>query len=312
MRYGVGVDLGGTSVKMGLFTSSGELLESWSIKTDRSDNGKNILRDIAKSVSVKLAMKGIDKKQVDGLGIGIPGAVRRGVVDKCINIGWGYVDIVKELEPLCGIKVYVENDANTAALGEFKVGTGADYNGIVFLTLGTGVGGGIISDGRIIQGFSGYGGEVGHMRVNYDETERCNCGACGCLEQYTSSTGIRRLALKRLKESDEESTLREYKDDLTTKDIFHEAEENGDKIAGEAIDYAMKMLGRACGNMCHVVNPEAVIMGGGVTNAGDFLLKKAKKEFDKNVKYIAGDTKICLASLGEKAGIYGAFYLTKM
>ena len=312
MRYGIGVDLGGTSIKMGLFTSNGDIVDSWSIKTDVSDNGKNILIDIAKSVSVKLAMKGIDKKQVDGLGIGVPGAVSRGIVDKCINIGWDKVDIVKELEPLCGIKVYADNDANTAALGEYKCGTGADYDGIVFLTLGTGVGGGIIYDGKIIQGFSGYGGEVGHIKVNYDETEPCNCGTCGCLEQYASSTGIRRMALRRLSQGDEESSLRKYGEELTTKDIFIEAEENGDKVANEVIDYAMEMLARACADICHVVNVEAVIIGGGVANAGDFLIDKVRKEFETKVKYIAGDTKICLASLGEKAGIYGAFYLTKM
>ena len=312
MRYGIGVDLGGTTVKMGLFTSNGDMVDSWSINTDTSNNGRNILIDIAKSVSVKLAMMGIDKKQVDGLGIGIPGAVSHGVVDKCINLGWGKVDVVNELEPLCGLKVYADNDANTAALGEYKCGTVADFDGIVFLTLGTGVGGGIINEGRIIQGFSGYGGEVGHIKVNYDETEQCNCGGCGCIEQYASSTGIRRMALERLSESDEESTLRDYGDKLTTKDIFHEAEVNGDKIANETIDYAMKMLGRACADICHVVNPEAVIIGGGVANAGDFLLKKVDREFHERMGYIAGDTKICLASLGEKAGIYGAFYLTKM
>lgn len=312
MRYGIGVDLGGTSVKMGLFTSNGDIVENWSIKTDTSNNGKNILIDIAKSVSVKLAMRGIDKKQVDGLGIGIPGAVSHGVVDKCVNIGWKEVDVVGELEPLCGLKVYADNDANIAALGEYKCGTGADYEGIVFLTLGTGVGGGIINEGKIIQGYSGYGGEVGHIKVNYDETEKCSCGECGCLEQYASSTGIRRLALRRLRDGEEESSLRKYKEELTTKDIFTEAEANGDKVANEVIDYAMEMLGRALVDICHVVNPEAVIIGGGVANAGDFLIEKARNGFQGKMQHIPGDTKICLASLGEKAGIYGAFYLTKM
>lgn len=310
MRYRVGVDLGGTAIKMGLFTAKGELLDYWSIKTDTSDNGKRILIDIAKSVSVKLAMKGIDKKQVEGLGIGIPGSVNHGVVDKCINLGWGMVNVEKELGTLSGLKVFAENDANTAALGEYEAGSGSMYSSIVFMTLGTGVGGGLIIDGKIIQGFCGCGGEIGHITVNPNEKLSCNCGKKGCLEQYTSATGIRRIALEMLEDSKDDSSLRAYGDSITTKEVFEEAKK-GDTIANKAIDYSMEILARVASNICHVTNPEAVILGGGVANAGEFLIDKIKDRFEEGNIYISGDTKICLASLGEKAGIYGAIYLIK-
>lgn len=310
MRYGVGVDLGGTLVKIGLFGGRGDLLDCWSIKTDKSNNGKNILIDIAKSVSVKLAMKGIDKKQVDGLGIGIPGAVTKGVVDKCINLGWGKVDVEKELGTLCGLKVYADNDANVAALGEYEGGSGSQYSSIILMTLGTGVGGGVIIDGKIVQGFCGCGGEIGHITVNPKESLYCNCGKKGCLEQYASATGIRRIALNKLENSRKESSLREYGEDLTTKDIFDEAKK-GDKLANEVVDFSTEILARTASNICYVFNPEAVILGGGVANAGDFLLDKIRDKFDAGNIYISGDTKICLASLGEKAGIFGAYYLIK-
>ncbi len=310
MRYRVGVDLGGTAIKMGLFTNKGELLDCWSIKTNTSNNGEKILIDIAKSVSVKLAMKGIDKKQVEGLGIGIPGSVNHGIVDKCINLGWGSINIEKELGTLSGLKVYAENDANVAALGEYEGGSGSKFSSILFMTLGTGVGGGLIIDGKIIQGFCGCGGEIGHITVNPDEKLSCNCGKKGCLEQYTSATGIRRIALEMLDEDKEESSLREYGNELTTKDIFDEAKK-GDIIANKVVDYSMTILARVASNICHVVNPEAVILGGGVANAGEFLIDKIEDKFNKGNIYISGDTKICLASLGEKAGIYGACYLVK-
>lgn len=308
MRYTVGVDLGGTAVKMALFTLSGDMTDYWTIPTDRTNNGENILTDIARSVSVKLTLMGIDKKQVTSLGIGIPGAMKRGVVDKCINLGWGSVNVVSELSTLCGLKVYADNDANVAALGEYKAGFNESYKSILMITLGTGVGGGLIEEGRIISGHTGYGGEIGHMRVRYDETEVCKCGKCGCLEQYASATGIRRLALKYLSESDTKSALRLYADDITCKDVFDEAIK-GDEIALKSVDTSMNILGHALANICHVFNPEAVIIGGGVAKSGDFLIEKIKPAFDKGMIYIGGQTSLAPARLGEQAGVYGAYHL---
>ncbi len=309
MRYGIGVDVGGTGIKIGLFSSAGELLEHWVIETNTSDNGAHILTDIAKSVSVNLTVKGIDKKQVNGLGIGIPGPVVNGVVEKCVNLGWGRVEIEKELSTLCGLKVFADNDANAAALGEYKAGSGKEFSSIVFVTLGTGIGSGIIYDGKIIQGFQGYGGEMGHMIINSDETDLCNCGKCGCLEQYGSATGIKRITKKHLAaRKDEYSSLREYDYPLTTREIFAEAQK-GDAIASDVTEYCMDVLGKGLANVCHVINPEAVIIGGGVANAGDWIIDKIKTNFYKCMIYLGNDTRLILAKLGSEAGMYGAFYL---
>lgn len=307
MEYGIGVDLGGTSVKIGLFTAKGKLLEKWSITTNIENDGEKILPDIARSISYKLAEKGIDKKFVGGIGIGVPGAVNDGVVNKCINLGWGVVNVVKELEMLSGIKVYAENDANTAALGEYMAGSGRTYKSIVMVTLGTGIGSGIVIDGNILHGFSGAGGEMGHIIVNTCEEEKCNCGHNGCLEQYASATGIKRLAQKRIKEfsvdiSDEEAQ------NLGAKEIFDMAKD-GDEFALSVVGEACGYLGHALASVCAVVNPEAVILGGGVSNAGSFLLEKVEPRFGKELYHACAGTKICLATLGELAGIYGAFYL---
>ena len=308
MRYKIGVDLGGTTVKMGLFSEGNELIEDWEIDTDRTDNGANILNDIVASIDEKLDEKGIAKNLVDGLGIGVPGPVVDGVVDQCVNIGWGRFNLVEELSTLSGLQVYAGNDANVAALGEYGSGAGKDYSSILMVTLGTGVGGGIVDNGCIIEGHDGYGGEIGHMVVNPLETIRCVCGKYGCLEQYSSATGVRRIAMQCLSKSDEASSLRQYGDKLTAKDVFEEAKA-GDKVAEKAVDTALKMLGFGIANICHVTNPEAVIIGGGMAKAGDYLMSKIKAEFDKGMIYINKDTKLVLASLGSRAGIYGACHL---
>ena len=278
-NYYLGVDMGGTLIKIAIVDDKANVIEEAVVNTDINASPKSVIENIT-----EVFKKFKNYNKVKTIGIGIAGDIdfRQGIVRMSPNLPkWNKVHLKKDIEKVTGKIVYVDNDANTAALGEYKCGTGADYDGIVFLTLGTGVGGGIIYDGKIIQGFSGYGGEVGHIKVNYDETKACNCGTCGCLEQYASSTGIRRMALRRLSQGDEESSLRDYGEELTTKDIFIEAEENGDKVANEVIDYAMEMLARACADICHVVNVEAVIIGGGVANAGGFLLDKLRKEFEK-------------------------------
>ena len=308
MRYKIGVDLGGTTVKMGLFTSECELMEDWEIVTDKSDNGANILDDIAASINDKLEANNITKNLVDGLGIGVPGPVVNGVVYGCTNIGWGDVNLVDELSELIGLQVYADNDANVAALGEYFAGSGKDYSSILMVTLGTGVGGGIIIDGNIIQGFNGYAGELGHMLVNFNETDMCTCGKCGCLEQYSSATGVKRLALKHLSESNNESSLKEFGETINAKIVFEEAKK-GDNVALKTVDECLTMLGRGIANVCHVINPEAVILGGGMSNAGDYMMRKLRSEFDAGMIFIKKDTKLVLASLGSRAGIYGACHL---
>ena len=194
-KYGFGVDVGGTTIKMGFFETDGKLLDKWEIKTDTTNGGENILSDIAKSIDNKLAQEGISKSDVQGIGVGVPGPVNsKGVVLKCVNLGWGVFNVEEALSNLTGLMVKAGNDANVAALGEMWQGAGKGSEDMIMVTLGTGVGGGIIVDGKVIAGANGAGGEIGHITVNEDEIEACNCGQYGCLEQYASATGIVRMA----------------------------------------------------------------------------------------------------------------------
>ena len=259
-KYGFGVDIGGTTIKMGFFEADGTLLDKWEVKTNTENGGANILSDIAKSIDNKLAQEGISKDDVAGVGVGVPGPVKsNGVVNRCVNLGWGVVNVAEELGALTGLEVKVGNDANVAALGEMYQGGAKGCKDVVMVTLGTGVGGGIIIDGKIVAGFHGAGGEIGHITVNEDEIEACNCGQYGCLEQYASATGIVRMAKRKLSKTDDATTLRNF-EPLTAKDIFDEAKA-GDEVAKELVDELGKILGSALSNLACVVNPEAIVIG---------------------------------------------------
>lgn len=219
-KYAFGVDIGGTTCKIGFFDTNGTLLDKWEIKTNTENNGESILSDVAKAVDNKLAQEAISKDDVQGIGIGVPGPVdSQGVVHRCVNLGWGVVNVAEELGNLTGLKIKVGNDANVAALGEMWQGGAKGSKDVIMVTLGTGVGGGIIVDGKVVAGFNGAGGEIGHITVNNDEIEACNCGQYGCLEQYTSATGIVRLAKRKLAKSTEETSIREIPN-LTAKDVL--------------------------------------------------------------------------------------------
>ena len=260
-KYIFGVDLGGTTVKMGLFLSSGELLHTWEIPTRTEKGGKYILGDIADSVIETLREREISKDDVEGIGIGVPGPVGAdGTVFKCVNLGWGVFNVADRLQELTGLKVKAGNDANVAALGEMWQGGGKGCHSIVMITLGTGIGGGIILNGEILSGTNGAAGEVGHIPVWDDETEMCGCGKRGCLEQYGSATGIVRVAKRYLKAHDEPSILRQY-DDFTAKEVCDAAKEN-DAIAIEILDLVGKTLGKALACISCVVNTEAFVIGG--------------------------------------------------
>ena len=219
-RYGFGVDIGGTTIKMGLFLEDGSLIEKWEIPTDKTNEGSNILDDIAKVIEDKMVEHDIIKENVIGVGMGIPGPVKAdGTVNRCVNLGWGVFNAATELENKIGLTVKVGNDANVAALGEMWQGGGKGYEDVVVVTLGTGVGGGIIIGGQMVSGATGAGGEIGHMTMNRDEIENCGCGKSGCLEQYASATGVVRLAKRRLKQNDDPSELRSLKE-ITSKVVF--------------------------------------------------------------------------------------------
>lgn len=303
-KYGFGVDVGGTTIKMGFFETDGKLLDKWEIKTNTANGGEEILSDIAKSIDNKLAQEGISKDEVQGAGVGVPGPVRgNGVVNRCVNLGWGVKDVAAELGALTGLTVKVGNDANVAALGELWQGGAKGCTDAVMVTLGTGVGGGVIVDGKIVAGFHGAGGEIGHITVNPDEIEACNCGQYGCLEQYTSATGIVRMAKRKLAKTDDATVLRNY-EPLTAKDIFDEAK-NGDEVAKELVDELGLILGSALSNLAVVANPEVIVIGGGVSKAGAILIETVAEHFRESAFYALKDTRFELATLGNDAGIYG-------
>ena len=307
-KYGFGVDVGGTTVKMGFFETTGALIDKWEIKTNTEGNGAQILSDIAKSIDNKLAQEGISKNDVQGIGIGVPGPVRSdGVVNGCVNLGWGIVDVATDLGALTGLPVKVGNDANVAALGEMWQGGAKGSRDVIMVTLGTGVGGGIIVDGKIVAGATGAGGEIGHITVNKEEIEPCNCGQYGCLEQYTSATGIVRMAKRKLAKSSDETVLRNCQA-LTAKDIF-DAAKAGDAVALSLVDEVGDILGSALSNMACVVNPEIIVIGGGVSKAGEILIDTIQKHFVETSFHACKNTQFALATLGNDAGIFGCMQM---
>ena len=307
-KYGFGVDVGGTTIKMGFFETNGKLISKWEIKTNTEGGGENILSDIALAIDNKLAQEAISKNEVQGVGIGVPGPVRSdGVVNGCVNLGWGVVDVASELGKLTGLPVKVGNDANVAALGEMWQGGGKGSKDVIMVTLGTGVGGGIICNGKMIAGFHGAGGEIGHITVNKEEIEPCNCGQYGCLEQYTSATGIVRMAKRKLNRSTEETSLRKF-EELTAKDIFDEAKA-GDSIAKQLVEELGSILGSTLSNIACVADPEIIVIGGGVSKAGEILIETIQRHFIEGCFHACKNTKFVLASLGNDAGIYGCMQM---
>lgn len=303
-KYGFGVDIGGTTCKIGFFDTSGILLDKWEIKTNTENSGAYILDDVTQAIDEKLHREGISKDEVQGIGVGVPGPVTGyGTVLQCVNLGWGVFHVADTLSQKTGLPVRAGNDANVAALGEMWQGGGKGYSNVVMVTLGTGVGGGIIVDGKIVAGSKGAGGEIGHIMVNEDETDVCGCGKCGCLEQYASATGIVRMAKKKLTASTEETILRTI-DNLTAKDIFDAAKAN-DKVAWELVEGLGKVLGSALASIACVVDPEVFVIGGGVSKAGDILIEVVEKNFKERTFHVCREAKFALASLGNDAGMYG-------
>lgn len=307
-KYGFGIDVGGTTVKVGFFETSGKLLDKWEIKTNTANGGEAILPDIANAIEEKLSKEGIAKDEVQGVGIGVPGPVlSSGVVTICVNLGWKNVDVAGTLSKLTGLEVKVGNDANVAALGEMWQGGAKGSRDVVMVTLGTGVGGGIIVDGKMVAGATGAGGEIGHLVVDPQEEEACNCGQHGCLEQYTSATGVVRMAKRKLAAVTDETSLRKF-ENLTAKDVFDEAKA-GDKVALEIVEDVCNILGTTLGKIACVVNPEVIVIGGGVSRAGQILIDTVQKNYVENVFSSCKGARFELASLGNDAGMYGCMRL---
>ena len=310
MKYCFGVDIGGTTIKMGLFTAEGELLDKWEITTRRENSGEKVPQDIADAIAKKCADKNIEKSDITGVGIGVPGPVRNdGTVMKCANLGWGIFNVNEKMSELTGLKCQALNDANAAALGELWRGSGKGFKNLVFITLGTGVGGGIVIDGKIIAGIHGGGGEIGHIVVNPKEDAVCGCGGHGHLEQYASATGIVRLAKKGLQDKSVNTILREKEAELTCKDIF-DAAKSGDAFANSLVDEMCSYLALALSGVAATCDPEAYVIGGGVSKAGEIITDTVKKHFYSNNMNVLTQSEFRLASLGNDAGIYGAAYMT--
>jgi glucokinase len=308
MEYGFGIDIGGTTVKIAFFDCKGILLNKWEIKTNTANGGNAILPDIAASVKNYLIERNIPAEQIIGIGVGVPGPVDdNGIVNKCVNLGWGKVDLQKELTALTGFPVKAGNDANVAALGECWCGAARGYENVVLATLGTGIGGGIIVKGKIVNGVHGAGGEIGHIVLEKEETEACGCGKYGCAEQYCSATGVVRVANRFLTEYADASVLRML-EKMECKDVF-EAAEKGDAAAQVILERVYSYLGLFLANICCVTDPDVILLGGGVSKAGKPLVDGAMKYFQKYAFHACRSTKIILAELGNDAGAYGAWKL---
>jgi len=304
MRYCFGVDVGGTSVKIGLFTEAGEILDKWEIKTRKENQGEAILPDIAASLKDKIAEKGLDAGKIRGIGIGVPAPVTEdGIVKNTANLGWGYKEVSRELSELTGFTVQAGNDANLAALGEMWLGAGNGQKNMIMVTLGTGVGGGAIVDGRVLTGANGASAEIGHICVNYHETKKCGCGKTGCLEQYASATGIARLARMRLAWDNAPSVLRGQ--EIDAKAVF-DALKAEDEIAKEIVDQFAAYLGYGLANAAIIIDPAVIVIGGGVSKAGDIMLPYIEKYFLEKAFFANKETKFVIAKLDNDAGICGA------
>ncbi|AEB30011.1 glucose kinase [Carnobacterium sp. 17-4] len=312
----IGIDLGGTTVKFAILTSEGDIQQKWSLVTDTTENGSRIVPAIVESINEQLEKYQLTPDDFIGIGMGSPGTVDRkaGTVIGAYNLNWKTSQPVKKIiEEGTGISFAIDNDANVAALGERWKGAGANEEDVVFITLGTGVGGGIIAGGRLIHGVAGAAGELGHITVD-PEGYDCTCGKKGCLETVASATGVVRLARDFSEDYAGESQLKYNIDDgqlITAKDVFDFAKEN-DKLAVLVVEKVAYFLGLACASVANTLNPSTIVIGGGVSNAGVFLVDQIKVYFDKfTYPTIRETTKIRLAQLGNNAGVVGASSLIK-
>lgn len=303
----IGIDVGGTTVKLGIFETDGTLVCKWEIPSRKEENGSGILPDVAASIRAVLDERKIALADVIGAGLGFPGPVLPdGYVEVCVNLGWRDMNPQEILSGLLdGLPVRSGNDANVAALGEMWQGGGRGYRDIVMVTLGTGVGGGVVHDQKIVAGRHGLGGEIGHIHIREGEKEQCNCGGYGCVEQVASATGIAREARRALAASDRESMLRQCGDGVTAKDVL-DAAKAGDELALEVMDTVCYYLGWALAAVSMTVDPEVFVIGGGVSKAGTFLTDYIDRYYRKLTPISENKAAIVLATLGNDAGIYGA------
>ncbi len=310
-KYYFAVDIGGTHSKYGMFSKDGHLLEKWTAITRKEDGGKYVLEDAARAVLKKCSEENIKPERVGGIGLGLPGpADEKGVINGCVNLGWKtHVDVPAKIESLTGIRAAAGNDATLAAFGEYHANDNANGSNTIVMTIGTGIGGGLIANDRILTGAHGAAGEIGHIRVTAPDAAPCTCGRFGCLEQYASATGIVRLMKKELLSGSRDSVLR-YIKGFECKDVV-DAAKAGDEAAAYVMEEVFGYLGEAAASMCCVFDPKCVIVGGGVSQAGEYLIKGIERKFKEKCFHACSDTDFYLARLGNNAGLYGAFRLIR-
>ncbi|MGP4080886.1 ROK family glucokinase [Pseudalkalibacillus sp. R45] len=315
-KLSIGIDLGGTTIKMAIVDPKGNFVEKWEIPTDTSNNGRNISQDIADSLKMKMEDLSLELKDLMGIGIGAPGFINmeNGFVYHAVNVGWENYPLKDDLESKTGLTVVVDNDANIAALGEMWKGAGKQASDLICITLGTGIGGGIISNGTILHGTNGMAGEIGHITSIVDGGAPCNCGKTGCLETIASATGISRIAMEGL-DQHPTSVLNKTLDkgmEVSAEEVFNAASE-GDEWAIEVIDVITHHLGLAIANMANVINPSRIVIGGGVSRAGDLLMIPLKKSFNKYaLPRVQEGADFAIASLGNDAGVIGSARLLSL
>ena len=305
-KYAYGVDIGGTTVKIGFFETTGKLVDTWEIPTRTENDGELILPDIAESIKENNEKNSITIDDIEGIGMGVPGPVKDdGTVLKCVNLGWGVFNVEKALSVICGgVKVKAGNDANVAALGEMWQGGGKGYEDVVMITLGTGVGGGIIRGGKIVAGTNGAAGEIGHIPMVDDESECCGCGKKGCLEQYASANGLVNVAEKYIAAHRTVETELDLNAGFTAKDVC-DAAKAGDKAGLAAVEESMRLLGKAMAAVSCVIDPQVFVVGGGLSKAGNIIIDTASKYYKEYAFHASRETEIKLATLGNAAGMYG-------
>lgn len=310
----LGIDIGGTAIKIGLVTEEGEIQHKWEIPTNTEDKGAYIAKEIWDSVQEKIKELSISEDTLLGIGMGAPGFINvdEGIVYQAVNIGWKNLNLANAFKEWTDLPVYVANDANVAALGENWKGAGDQAQNLIAITVGTGVGGGFIANGSLINGENGTGGEIGHVTVDPDG-HLCNCGKKGCLETITSATGIVRQAEEVIEENPESSLAKHAKEhgEITAKDIFDLAKQ-GDALAEKIVEHTSDVLGLAIANVANILNPKKVLIGGGVSKAGDYFIDKIDQAFQKYaLPRIRKACEIKEANLGNDAGMIGAAYLVK-
>lgn len=313
----VGVDLGGTTTKLAFINMNGEILHKWEIPTDNSNEGQNITTNISNAIDQKLVDLKEQKTKLIGIGMGAPGPIdyETGVVLNVVNLGWkDNFPLQESLQSLTALPVVIENDANCAALGEMWNGAGKGAKDLVCVTLGTGVGGGVIANGNIVRGINGAAGEIGHITSIPYGGAPCNCGKSGCLETIASATGIVRLAENELSKGESKGQLAVIfaeNGKVTAKDVFDSAR-GGDELAKKLLDEVAFHLGFALANIANTLNPELIVLGGGVSRAGDILLDTVKVNFSMFAfSAVRDSTNLTLATLGNDAGVIGAAWLIK-